>query len=410
MNSPLRALGVARPSACEANLESLSRSRAAQAAARRSVALRHGTRPSSRRRHGRRRGHDDIRRPSRCDAGRRHHAARRAAAQVDHARRRGRGRGHRGVVVSLRTRARHDQRDRGADRRWPGPGLHAGQRASRPLPCVAELVWHARLRAETDGAHHAGQAPRAHRASQPWRSRRVLRRTGPAVRRARNRFSRWRRLCPRCAGRAVGRFVETAPYASDYTFERIYFRSLRERKTDYLATRDYLWRWDTDWFWCSQNLGLQRRWLRRLVGRRRLNSIFYQKIMRWNSRWKVTAAWDRLRGLHAESVIQDVDIPLARAAEFLDFLHAQIGIVPIWICPIRAPRESVISAVSADARRHIRQFRILGQRQNPAGASCRLSQPQDRAQGARARRHQVALFRFVFHARGILGDLQPADV
>ena len=69
----------------------------------------------------------------------------------------------------------------------------------------------------------------------------------------------------------IGRFVEAAPYASDYTFERIYFRSLRERKTDYLATRDYLWRWDTDWFWCSQNLGLQRRWLRRLVGRRRLN-------------------------------------------------------------------------------------------------------------------------------------------
>jgi FAD/FMN-containing dehydrogenase len=135
----------------------------------------------------------------------------------------------------------------------------------------------------------------------------------------------------------IGRFVEAAPYASDYTFERIYFRSLRERKTDYLATRDYLWRWDTDWFWCSQNLGLQRRWLRRLAGRRRLNSITYQKIMRWNSRWKVTAAWDRLRGLHAESVIQDVDIPLARAAEFLDFLHAQIGIVPIWICPIRAP-------------------------------------------------------------------------
>ena len=209
----------------------------------------------------------------------------------------------------------------------------------------------------------------------------------------------------------IGRFVEAAPYASDYTFERIYYRSLRERKTDYLTTRDYLWRWDTDWFWCSQNLGLQRRWLRRLVGRRRLNSITYQKIMRWNSRWKVTAAWDRLRGLHAESVIQDVDIPLARAAEFLDFLHAQIGIVPIWICPIRAPAaRSVISAVSADARRRIHQFRILGQRQNPAGASCRLSQPQDRAQGHGARRHQIALFRFLFHAGRILGNLQPAGV
>ncbi len=53
----------------------------------------------------------------------------------------------------------------------------------------------------------------------------------------------------------------------------------------------------------------------------RLNSVTYQRIMRWNSRWGVTRAIDRLRGLHSESVIQDVDIPLDRAAEFLAFLH-----------------------------------------------------------------------------------------
>jgi FAD/FMN-containing dehydrogenase len=35
-------------------------------------------------------------------------------------------------------------------------------------------------------------------------------------------------------------------------------------------------------------------------------------------------------------VIQDVDIPVERAAEFLDFFVREIGIVPVWICPIRA--------------------------------------------------------------------------
>jgi FAD/FMN-containing dehydrogenase len=59
--------------------------------------------------------------------------------------------------------------------------------------------------------------------------------------------------------------------------------------------------------------------------------------MRWNARWGVTGAVNRLRGVHTEAVIQDVDIPLARAAEFLDFLHAEVGLLPIWICPIRAP-------------------------------------------------------------------------
>ena len=34
---------------------------------------------------------------------------------------------------------------------------------------------------------------------------------------------------------------------------------------DYLTTRDYLWRWDTDWFWCSKNVGAQHPLLRRLL-------------------------------------------------------------------------------------------------------------------------------------------------
>src|SRR6266404_18502 len=107
-----------------------------------------------------------------------------------------------------------------------------------------------------------------------------------------------------------GTFVATAPYLSDYTFEQIYYRSIRERASDFMSVHDYLWRWDTDWFWCSKNVGAQHPLLRRLYGRARLNSITYQRIMRWNARVGVSRAWDRLRGVHSESVIQDVDIPL----------------------------------------------------------------------------------------------------
>ncbi|MDZ7747732.1 MAG: hypothetical protein U5K43_01965 [Halofilum sp. (in: g-proteobacteria)] len=78
--------------------------------------------------------------------------------------------------------------------------------------------------------------------------------------------------------------------------------------------------------------------MRRLLGRRRLNSVTYQKIMRWNARWGLTRRLNRLLGVHTESVIQDVDIPVAHAAEFLDFFDREIGIRPVWICPVRAWR------------------------------------------------------------------------
>jgi FAD/FMN-containing dehydrogenase len=135
----------------------------------------------------------------------------------------------------------------------------------------------------------------------------------------------------------LGRFVDEGPALSDYGFEHIYWRSLLERETDHLAVRDWLWRWDTDWFWCSRNLGAERPWVRRLLGRSRLNSRTYTRWMRWNARLGLTRRWARLRGLHPESVIQDVDIPVARGAEFLEFLQREIGIAPVWVCPLRDP-------------------------------------------------------------------------
>ncbi len=133
----------------------------------------------------------------------------------------------------------------------------------------------------------------------------------------------------------LGRFADAAPYTSDYTFERIYFRSIAERREDYLTVRDFIWRWDTDWFWCSKNVGAQVPVLRRyLFGKARLGSRSYTKIMRWNSRIGATKWIERLAGLHSESIIQDVDVPLARAAEFFEFYAREIGIWPQWICPI----------------------------------------------------------------------------
>ena len=140
----------------------------------------------------------------------------------------------------------------------------------------------------------------------------------------------------------TGTFVDDAPFVSDYTFERIYYRSIREKATDYLTTHDFLWRWDTDWFWCSKNFGVQNPLIRRLAGRARLNSRTYTRVMRFNSRWKLTRRLDALFGVQRESVIQDVDIPIELAAEFLDFFQREIGILPIWICPIRSPDSRAI--------------------------------------------------------------------
>ena len=132
----------------------------------------------------------------------------------------------------------------------------------------------------------------------------------------------------------LGRFRDEVPYTSDHTWLKMYFQSIREREQDFLSVHDYLWRWDTDWFWCSKNLYVQNLPMRLLLGRKRLNSISYQKVMRWNNRIGLMAGINRLLDRQPESVIQDVDIPIENAPAFLRFFLEEIGITPVWMCPI----------------------------------------------------------------------------
>jgi FAD/FMN-containing dehydrogenase len=135
----------------------------------------------------------------------------------------------------------------------------------------------------------------------------------------------------------LGRFVDKATQKpSDYTGEHVFYRSIRDRKTDILTIRDYIWRWDTDWFWCSKAFGVQNPTVRRLWPKKYLRSDVYRRIVAWDRRFKVTDRVRRVRGTaDREPVIQDVEIPLARLAEFLDFFHRDIGISPVWLCPVR---------------------------------------------------------------------------
>ncbi len=138
----------------------------------------------------------------------------------------------------------------------------------------------------------------------------------------------------------LGTFVGTAPYTSDYAGQGIFYRSIQQRDEDYLSTSDYIWRWDTDWFWCNRALGLQNPRVRRWVPRRYLRSDVYSRIIRFETRHGWMAALDARRGRPPrERVVQDVELPLERTQEFLEWFLHDVPIEPIWLCPLRL-RES----------------------------------------------------------------------
>jgi FAD/FMN-containing dehydrogenase len=147
----------------------------------------------------------------------------------------------------------------------------------------------------------------------------------------------------------TGRFVDSAPFVSNYTYMQIYYRSIAEKQVDYLTAYHYIWRWDTDWFWCSKNFGVQKPWLRAL-SRPWLCSTAYWKIMRWNRKYQFSDKLLKWKGLdrQEESVIQDVQIPVERSPEFLDFFQERIGIKPVWICPTKPASPDRYSSYALD--------------------------------------------------------------
>ncbi|MDT9595228.1 FAD-binding oxidoreductase [Nocardioides zeae] len=118
--------------------------------------------------------------------------------------------------------------------------------------------------------------------------------------------------------------------------DEIYFRSVQERATDLLGIADYLWRWDTDWFWCSGAFGLHDPRVRRLWPASKRRSDVYHRLVALERRHGVVDRIDRWRKRpQRERVIQDVEVPAERLPEFLSWFDEHVGMRPVWLCPLR---------------------------------------------------------------------------
>ncbi len=137
----------------------------------------------------------------------------------------------------------------------------------------------------------------------------------------------------------VGMQTATPGPVSDYTGQRIYYRSIQHdeaEKHDRLTIHDYLWRWDTDWFWCSRAFGAQNPKIRRFWPRRYRRSSFYWKLIAYDQRFNIADRIEKRNGRPPlERVVQDVEVPIERCVDFLDWFLANVPIEPVWLCPLR---------------------------------------------------------------------------
>lgn len=141
-------------------------------------------------------------------------------------------------------------------------------------------------------------------------------------------------------------FADETPPLDDILREDIFYRLVRKKTDIYLSTRDYLFRYDPEWFWNIPD-GALFRWFRRYSPRRMRNSGFYTRYAATK-----TAICNRLPGYQAttEPLIQDWQVPWERGGQLADFALGTVDLEgrPWAAVPIRTPVSPTLYPIQSD--------------------------------------------------------------
>ncbi|HWQ40246.1 MAG TPA: FAD-binding oxidoreductase [Burkholderiales bacterium] len=145
----------------------------------------------------------------------------------------------------------------------------------------------------------------------------------------------------------LSRFVDRAPRVDDILRRNIFYKLIQEQPDVYLTTKDYLFRYDPEWFWNIPE-GWPYRVFRRFAPARLRNSGFYKRYTQRKHallQWLPWTAKDE-----EEPLIQDWEVPWEQAAELTRFAlrEVDLGGKPWIVTPIRTPRSPTLYPVPAN--------------------------------------------------------------
>ncbi|MFW0793470.1 FAD-binding oxidoreductase [Gordonia sp. CPCC 205515] len=143
----------------------------------------------------------------------------------------------------------------------------------------------------------------------------------------------------------LGRQTADEGPVSNYTGMDIFYRSIQHATCitrDRLTIHDYLWRWDTDWFWCSRAFGAQNPRVRRFWPKSLLRSSFYWKLIGLDHRFNIGDKLNARKGEPpSERVVQDIEVPIENTTAYVAWFLENVPIEPIWLCPLKLREPAV---------------------------------------------------------------------
>jgi len=143
----------------------------------------------------------------------------------------------------------------------------------------------------------------------------------------------------------LSRFTDDAPRVDDILRENIFYQLIERKRDVYLTTKDYLFRYDPEWFWNIPE-SWPYRLFRRYAPESTRRSGFYKRYINLKNRARTALPWHS-RDLE-EPLIQDWEVPWEKAAELMRFAMSEADLSgKPWIAtPVRATRAATLYPVA----------------------------------------------------------------
>jgi FAD/FMN-containing dehydrogenase len=141
-------------------------------------------------------------------------------------------------------------------------------------------------------------------------------------------------------------FTESVP-ALDDIYRDIYYKAARQKAEMFLPTKQYIFRYDPDWFWNIPETGFYELF-RKFAPKKIRSSGFYNRYSAWKNRLGTILGIDTNKD--TEQLIQDWEVPWEQAEKLVDFALSNVDLEgQPWVAlPIITPQSPTLYPLRAN--------------------------------------------------------------
>ncbi len=145
----------------------------------------------------------------------------------------------------------------------------------------------------------------------------------------------------------TSRQIDEVSFTHDILRKHVFYKLVQQAEDVYLKTKDYIFRYDPEWFWNIPDTALHRLF-RKYAPQRFRNSGFYVRYCQWQDAWQ--RLLPRQPTQHTEPLIQDWEVPWEQGKTLLEYALANVDLrgKPWVAVPIKTPVSPTLYPIEAD--------------------------------------------------------------